>query len=181
MFCGNCGAKIDEGARFCQVCGVSTDFIAKKEEVKYSNIFKRLLAAIIDLVIVIALFFSIFFFMGIVIGFYGIFAGVSDTDSLLTFTDSAFFGAFTNIFLFAIFIFYFSYLNYKKEGTIGKSVFKMRVVDEDFKSLTFSKSLIRTFSSIISSITFFGYLVQIFTSKNQSLHDLIAKTVVIDK
>jgi len=56
----------------------------------------------------------------------------------------------------------------------------MKVLRSDGSSLSFGRAFGRTFVSIISALLFYiGYLIAIFSTKKQTLHDLIADTVVV--
>ena len=66
-------------------------------------------------------------------------------------------------------------------GTPGKSLMGLVVVSEDQgNQLTFKKALTRFLTSYLSMmICYIGYLIQPFTSKRQTLHDMISESVVL--
>ncbi len=68
-------------------------------------------------------------------------------------------------------------------ATPGKALMGIIVVTEnDQARLTFKQAVIRFFSSYISIlICYIGYLMQPFTSKRQTLHDMISESIVIRK
>lgn len=68
-------------------------------------------------------------------------------------------------------------------ATPGKALMGIAVVTEnDQLRLTFKQAAIRFFSSYISIlICYIGYLMQPFTSKRQTLHDMISESIVIQK
>lgn len=68
-------------------------------------------------------------------------------------------------------------------GTPGKAIMGIVVVTENEQArLSFKQAVIRFFSSYISFfICFIGYLMQPFTSKRQTLHDMISESIVIRK
>lgn len=68
-------------------------------------------------------------------------------------------------------------------GTPGKAILGLVVENESGGGrITFKTALVRYFSSYISTIMLYvGYLMQPFTSKRQTLHDMIAETVVLKK
>jgi uncharacterized RDD family membrane protein YckC len=75
-------------------------------------------------------------------------------------------------------IFESSYL----KATPGKIVLGMVVVDFNEKRISFGVATIRYFGKFISSaIIGIGFLMVMFTQKKQALHDIIAKTVVINR
>lgn len=67
-------------------------------------------------------------------------------------------------------------------GTPGKAMMGMIVVSEAGERLTLKQAYIRYFCSILSGFVLgIGYLMNLFTAKRQTLHDMIAETVVITK
>ncbi len=66
------------------------------------------------------------------------------------------------------------------QTTPGKFVLSMKVLRSDGSSVSLGRAFGRTFVSIISALLFYiGYLIAIFSTKKQTLHDLIADTVVV--
>jgi uncharacterized RDD family membrane protein YckC len=68
----------------------------------------------------------------------------------------------------------------KWQGTVGKKLLKIKVTDINGQRIVFKKATIRLFSKFLSAQLLIGYLIIFFTSKKQGLHDLIAKTLVIN-
>jgi len=67
-------------------------------------------------------------------------------------------------------------------ATIGKMLFKIKVVDLNGKQISFGRATGRHFGKIISGFIFcIGYIMIIFTKKKQGLHDKIANCLVINK
>ena len=68
-------------------------------------------------------------------------------------------------------------------ATPGKALMGIAVVTEnDQLRLTFKQAAIRFLSSYVSIIIcYIGYLMQPFTSKRQTLHDMISESIVIRK
>jgi uncharacterized RDD family membrane protein YckC len=67
--------------------------------------------------------------------------------------------------------------------TIGKALFKIKTVRNDFSKLSFSASLFKHMFDIIDFLPLFGILGLLVTTNNkykQRIGDLVAKTVVID-
>ena len=68
----------------------------------------------------------------------------------------------------------------KKQGTIGKVLLNIKVVDMNGGSITLSNSFGRNMAKFFSVITLFiGYLYSFLNKKQQCLHDVIANTLVI--
>ena len=66
------------------------------------------------------------------------------------------------------------------KATIGKHLMGIQVTDLMGRRISLKAALIRNGMKVVSiSILFIGFLIAIFTSKKQSLHDLLAETIVI--
>jgi uncharacterized RDD family membrane protein YckC len=75
---------------------------------------------------------------------------------------------------------YFTFFHGAWGQTIGKMIFRLRVLKADGQPLTFSRALARTFAYILSTIPFFlGFFWVGFTSRKRSWHDAIAGTMVV--
>ncbi len=68
-------------------------------------------------------------------------------------------------------------------ATPGKALMNMSVLTENSQErISFRAAIIRYFVSYLSAlICYIGYLMQIFTTKRQTLHDMISETIVIDR
>ncbi|MDA3901071.1 MAG: RDD family protein [Spirochaetes bacterium] len=67
-------------------------------------------------------------------------------------------------------------------ATLGKLFFDIRVVSLDGEVMTFKHAVVRNLCKYISALPlFFGFFMAGFTSKKQALHDIISKSLVIDK
>jgi uncharacterized RDD family membrane protein YckC len=70
----------------------------------------------------------------------------------------------------------------KYQGTLGKQLLGIKVTDINGNKLTFLKSNARYWAKYISTFIFFiGYVLTAFTKKKQALHDIIVKTLVVNK
>lgn len=68
------------------------------------------------------------------------------------------------------------------KGTPGKAIMRMVVLSETGERLTLKQSYIRYFCSILSGFVLgIGYLMNLFTAKRQTLHDMIAESVVVNQ
>ena len=75
---------------------------------------------------------------------------------------------------------YFTLLNASSwKGTIGKKFVGIELVDYQYQIISLKQANIRYFSSIVSALLFPLYLTVIFSKKKQTIHDMIAKTIVI--
>ncbi|MBP2239939.1 putative RDD family membrane protein YckC [Cytobacillus eiseniae] len=82
---------------------------------------------------------------------------------------------------FAASIAYFAGLHASKwQGTVGKKLLGLKVTDLNGQRITFWRALGRYLAmSFLSGILLVGYIIAGFTERKQSLHDLIASTIVI--
>ncbi len=70
----------------------------------------------------------------------------------------------------------------KVRATPGKYLAEISVCKSNGDQLSLKDAYIRYFSSWISGLTLgLGYLMALFTKKHQTLHDIFADTVVVDK
>ncbi len=67
------------------------------------------------------------------------------------------------------------------QATLGKRLLGLRIVNEDGQTISKGQSIGRFFASAFLSRWFLcaGYLMALFTSKKQTLHDMLAGTLVI--
>lgn len=67
-------------------------------------------------------------------------------------------------------------------STPGKALMNIVVLSESGDRLTFKAAVVRYLCRYISSaIACIGYLMQLFTSKRQTLHDMLSEAVVVDR
>ncbi|WP_442599305.1 RDD family protein [Neobacillus sp. D3-1R] len=70
----------------------------------------------------------------------------------------------------------------KWQGTVGKKLLGLIVTDIKGQRISFWRAFGRYLAmAFLSSIFMIGYIIAAFTEKKQSLHDLIAGTVVLKK
>lgn len=66
-------------------------------------------------------------------------------------------------------------------ATIGKRICRIRVMKIDGTKSGSSTALVRFIGKLISSLVFMiGYLIALFDSEHRTLHDRVAKTMVVD-
>lgn len=68
-----------------------------------------------------------------------------------------------------------------RQGTPGKLLVGLQVVTINGDKLSFWNAVGRNAGRILSSIMMIGYLMALFTDRKQTLHDMIAETLVIYK
>ncbi len=85
--------------------------------------------------------------------------------------------------IFVLQILYFSYFESSaKQATFGKQIVGIYVTDMNGERISFANALGRFFAKILSGmIMYIGYIMILFTEKNQGLHDMIASTLVMQR
>jgi len=67
------------------------------------------------------------------------------------------------------------------QATPGKALLGMQVTDLQGQRITFKAAFIRYLMKFVSSaLLLIGYVIQPFTEKRQALHDIVAKTLVVN-
>lgn len=103
-------------------------------------------------------------------------ASDGDLMSILMVMNSAFMQViFLKLIYQTFFIWYYG-------ATIGKLIVKIRVINEDtFGRVEFVSSFMRSASRILSeSIFYLGFILAYYTEGRQTLHDKLAKTLVVN-
>ncbi|MEK4458057.1 RDD family protein [Paenibacillus sp. FSL R10-2748] len=151
----------------------------------YAGFWKRTLAYIIDSLIL----WFVFLIIGliwIVIRALGDWIPSPAENSMLTDGPSAIFTmrllGQTLLNWGAIWLYYALMESSKCKATVGKLALGIVVVDEFNHKLSFGRASARYWSKLISVIILFvGFIMAAFTERKQALHDLIARTYVVDK
>jgi len=135
-----------------------------------ASIFLRLLAFAIDVLVIS--FFMCLLFIAIVGGY------LLSTESFIvtqTFLLTFFFVCGS----FLTFIFYFTYLTMDGGVTIGKRMFKLKVVRPDGSELTAFRAFIRSIFYLLSLSFWFISLVMALFFEGRMVHDIIAGSRVV--
>lgn len=67
-----------------------------------------------------------------------------------------------------------------KQATVGKMALQLKVTDLYGNRISFMKATGRFFGKIVSqAILYIGFIMQAFTAKKQALHDMMAGTLVL--
>ena len=144
---------------------------------RYGNFGERLVAVIIDGIIINIAKYLILF----VIGDDGMAAANAlGEDSGVMALMGGMTALFVGVFLTVT---YYAYLeSSEKQATFGKQAMGLVVTDLDGNRISFLNAVGRYFSKFLSTIILgIGYIMQAFDSKGQALHDKIAGTLVYKK
>lgn len=122
----------------------------------YSGFFRRFVASIIDIFVIILFIVLIQFISGV--------------------TDGTFF----YVIVFFMMLSYFAFQESStRKGTVGKQAMNLIVTDLNGNKISFKQATKRFLGKFLAAIPFFaGFFLIFFTEKKQALHDIIAKTVV---
>ncbi|MCK4636198.1 MAG: RDD family protein [Candidatus Moranbacteria bacterium] len=144
-------------------------------KVLYGGFWARLAAHFIDSLIVGVVYFIVMVLLGVLSVFY---IGIYGNE-----TVEMFIGLFNFIFSIMFGVGYYVYMTYKYQATLGKMAIGIRVLNEKGKKPTLGEVFLREFvGKIVSAFTLgIGYLMAAFTNRNQALHDMIGKTIVVCK
>ena len=147
------------------------------EDVEYIGFWVRLVAFIVDDIILAALFFLlsfIFGFSGQESHFWKItvhYRGGDDLAMTILF----------NVIFAALFLGYFVFLTGRYGATLGKMLLRIKVVGEDYNPISYGTAALREIlGRIICAIfCYLGYIWVAFDKRKQGWHDKIAKTYVV--
>jgi uncharacterized RDD family membrane protein YckC len=210
MYCSKCGANIPEGVAFCPACGQPTTSAAATLQpsaaaspaytssppaptwqapvaaptVGYAGFWLRLVALIIDGIIIVFVRKLLFLPFGLQtgMGMRGIFRGrqPQDFSQLVPMMGLAF----RVLVITALMTWLYSSLMESSawQATLGKKVLGLTVTDLEGRRISFGRATGRYFAKYVSKITLgIGYIMAGFTQRKQALHDMIAGTLVLRK
>ena len=204
MFCIHCGVPLPEGAAYCASCGAPVAAAAREtwtaapqpgpvpgpaapapvaaaRPPAYGGFWRRFWSYLIDR-----------FVLGVVftpVGFM-VLAPMMATESFgWTDTDlpaeaiTALLGAILTVLFFALlgsWLYYALMQSSSRQATLGQLALGIRVTDLEGRRVSFARASGRYFATVLTGLTFgIGYLVMLFTARRQTLHDLIAGTLVL--
>jgi uncharacterized RDD family membrane protein YckC len=147
----------------------------------YAGFWKRFVAVLIDETIVGTVTLIIFVPMIIMVGI-NTFANEDFEPSV-----NMIIGLVSAYFLFILTAFigkwlYYAMMESMKGATIGKMALGIKVTDLNGERITFGRATGRYFGKILSGLTLcIGYIIAGFSQQKQALHDILAKTLVVNK
>lgn len=196
FFCNKCGAQNTAGAQSCNRCGAPTSPtsanpatsnpaspysapapayppVAPAIGVRYGGFWIRVVAAIIDWIIVRVVVSPIHLIFG-GLGLAGMMSGVPHHGLAL------FGGGLTLIVtLFGSWLYEAFMESSSYQATLGKMIFGMKVTDLNGNRISFERATGRHFAKWLSGmILCIGFIMVGLTERKQGLHDLLAGTLV---
>jgi len=176
MFCTRCGTWTPDDATICTLCGLALQagVVAPDRPrapvvalVTYGGFWRRLMAAILDTIV-------LFFPAATVRVLLGLTAtGMFDRDTAASWVAGTFEFALDGLYATLL-------LCSSARGTLGMQIMDLHVTDLKGDRIGFGRAAGRYLAQLLSLVTFgIGYAIQLFTPRRQTLHDLIAGTVVV--
>ena len=158
---------------------------------KYASIFKRFIALLIDWLITSLISFAVFIILVLIMlpetfqdWMYDLRPRWLWIGDPLEYMDFEAYTAITLIifsFLILPLLYFALFESSARQATPGKMVMGIFVTDLDGNRISFLKALGRTLAKVLSkTICYVGYIVALFTARNQTLHDLLASTLVLE-
>jgi uncharacterized RDD family membrane protein YckC len=202
IFCSKCGAQNSATAQACQNCGVTLSSslassqaaaparayaatlpVAYAPPCIYGGFWIRFLAHLIDHAILGAVAVPLFLIMALP----GIARIVHEAErSQEPPSPELIVTMLSSIFVYVALAFVGQWLyealltSSSWQGTIGKRVLRLKVVDETGNRISFGRSTGRFFAKILSSMFFcIGFIMIGFTERKTGLHDMLAGTKVL--
>jgi len=197
MLCPRCGASIEGTPSYCPNCGAPLATVAAaaatlpaagfagalpESGVVYAGFWRRCGAMILDGVLLNVVTFPM-----------GMMAMIPMTSRMEAMRDSDFspeqFASFMGLYfmiagcgLLIAWLYSALMLASKRQATVGMMAIGLIATDVQGRPLSFARATGRYFATLVTSCTLgIGYLVMLFNQRRQTVHDLIAGTVIVRK
>lgn len=137
----------------------------------------RVIGGLVDLIVILAITAILMFFWGMIVGANGTERHLSAEQA-----DALWTGRGALVGLLVDFLYTVGMQNSAAKATLGQRLMGLQIVSVTYQDAGLGKLILRYFVSLLSSIILkIGFLVALFTSKNQTLHDLVAGTIIVIK
>jgi uncharacterized RDD family membrane protein YckC len=148
--------EAEVGALYCSTCGAPLS--AAGPPLQYAAFWQRVVAALIDLVII----------------------AVAETALRFVLPGRTWVGE--NLWFVLWFLYHSVMESSREQATIGKRILGIIVCGSDGRRLTFPRAAIRTLAKVLSFlICGIGYVMPLLTPHRQALHDILTDAVVVRK
>jgi uncharacterized RDD family membrane protein YckC len=209
IFCSKCGTRNSGAGQFCQKCGAVLSTGAAIQQAgapvvpvpasapahpappayalapssPYAGFWMRLLAYIIDRIVVGVVATPLFFIMAMPTITRIVHEAEQNQDNPSPEFVLSILGAISTYIVLA-FVGYWLYeallTSSSWQGTVGKRVLRLKVTDEAGNRISFGRATGRFFAKILSQmILWIGFIMIAFTDRKRGLHDMIAGTLVM--
>ena len=184
MFCSHCGYNNPVSVKFCKNCDIDLQAgsIGSLRPGKsahpdnpailiYAGFWVRFLAAFLDILVLGACVILFVFAIAALIAYSG-------RESLLY--DRLALPLFYGVIIFITVSYYILMESGESAATLGKRWMNIKIIDTTGNQLTITRALARLIFRMLSFVLLtIGFLIQPFTTSKQTLHDLLARTVVV--
>lgn len=153
----------------------------------HASFWKRLAASCVDVIIVIAIFYlvmatAILLSYGIQMLIFQVMRALGSITFIFYLTKWTGMLRILTVVVSPIWLYYALMESSKVQGTVGKKVLGIVVVNEEMKQPSFGQVSVRFWSRIVTVLTLgVGYIMAAFTNNKQTIHDRISHTHVVDK
>jgi len=155
-----------------------TGLLTMREEYHYAGFWIRLVARVIDLILLLAAF-NLF----ILVDRMGADAGLwtpTGLDNGIGFDQLSVENLARVVFFLLFPVFYYVYLHGAYGQTFGKMALRIKVLNEDGSSLDYRKAFLRWLGYFLCDLTLnVGYVWAAFDTRKQGLHDKVCRTIVV--
>ncbi len=207
MFCSKCGAAISADSAFCTSCGTPhvraafagpaavtvppnvgvAGYSAARGQLNYGDFWLRLVAYLVDSVVMGIAVFAIFIPLVAITGVAAHLHGLEDMqrrgqpDPALVAGIITLFITFVGAALLITWLYHAYFESSTWQATPGKRVVNLYVTDLSGQRISFLNATGRHFAKIVTGLIplFIGYIMAAFTERRQALHDMIAGTLVL--
>ena len=153
---------------------VPATYVAPAPAIRYGGFWIRVVAAIIDGILLGIVVFPVLGILGLSIGLAGSQVSMPEIGVHLVRGIVGWV-----LFMGAGWLYEAGLESSSKQATVGKMALGLKVTDEDGRRISFARASARYFSKILSRmILLIGYIMVGFTQRKQGLHDMIAGTLV---
>ena len=176
MHCSNCGTEVlRSDQRLCAKCGkpirapyAPSDAsrerlnLQESEDPPYAGFWRRVAGYLIDYVVVVVIYVCLVVMLRVI--------GSGSQIAPLVFP----------LYVIAAWIYSAGLESSAKQATLGKLAVGIKVTDLDGRRIGFGRATGRYFAHIVTVLTIgVGYAVAVFSRKRQTVHDMIADTLVV--
>ncbi len=200
MFCSQCGHEVSPEHRFCAQCGTAVNqpspFLSSEVERAshshspliheegwaisqgepqhsaqgYAGFWRRVVAYVVDYVITLV--------VGFVIGFL-LLSWLLESNKIVDVEQVEIYA--NGIGFFITWLYFALMESSSKQATFGKIILGAKVVDLEGQRISFGRATGRHFGKILSALLLgIGFIMVAFTQRKQGLHDMLARTLVVN-
>lgn len=183
IFCNRCGFRSADDAQFCQRCGATlasqpsppVQALSPIAAPHYAGFWIRVVAAIIDFLLMFAPSFPVKLLFGSIVTAIGMNAQMPVHEMLVMRRVVR-----IAVAILLVFSYRASMESSKFQATLGKIAMRLKVTDLKGNRISFGRAAGRYCAKYISALTLgLGYLMVGFDEQKQGLHDRIAQTLVL--